>query len=166
VGLHVNVSPRELQRPELIRRVSDALETTGLSPSQLVLEITESGLMRDPRAVLGRLEALRDLGVRLAIDDFGTGHASLTQLKTIPADELKLDRSFIIDLAEDRRERALVRAAIEMAHALELQVVAEGVETEAQLDILRELGCDTVQGYYLARPAPAHLVQLQLPASA
>ena len=102
VALHVNVSPRELQRPELIRRVSDALETTGLPPNRLVLEITESGLMRDPRAVLGRLQALRELGVRLAIDDFGTGYSSLSYLRWMPIDVLKMDKSFVDDLSQRR----------------------------------------------------------------
>jgi diguanylate cyclase (GGDEF)-like protein len=166
LSMNLNLSARQLADAALPDMVGELIDSSGVGGEALTFEVTETTVMRHLEIAVPVMGILRDLGVRLAIDDFGTGHASLTQLKTIPADELKLDRSFIIDLAEDRRERALVRAAIEMAHALELQVVAEGVETEAQLDILRELGCDTVQGYYLARPAPAHLVQLQLPASA
>lgn len=152
VGLHVNVSPRELQRPELIRRVSDALETTGLSPSQLVLEITESGLMRDPRAVLGRLQALRELGVRLAIDDFGTGYSSLSYLRWMPIDVLKMAKSFVDDLGVGAQHKALAGTITGLAHTLGMTTVAEGVERPEQADTLHRLDCELGQGFLFSPP--------------
>ena len=152
VDLHVNVSPRELQRPELIRRVSDALETTGLPPNRLVLEITESGLMRDPRAVLGRLQALRELGVRLAIDDFGTGYSSLSYLRWMPIDVLKMDKSFVDDLGSGDQRTALAGTIAGLARTLSMTVVAEGIERPEQADMLHAMQCELGQGYLFAAP--------------
>jgi len=152
VALHVNVSPRELQRPELIPRVSDALEATGLPPSQLVLEITESGLMRDPRAVLGRLQALRELGVRLAIDDFGTGYSSLSYLRWMPIDVLKMAKSFVDDLGGGDQHTALAGTIAGLARTLSMTVVAEGIERPEQADLLHGLQCELGQGYLFAPP--------------
>jgi diguanylate cyclase (GGDEF)-like protein len=152
VGLHVNVSPRELQRPELIRRVSDALELTGLSPSQLVLEITESGLMRDPRAVLGRLQALRELGVRLAIDDFGTGYSSLSYLRWMPIDVLKMAKSFVDDLGAGPQHKALAGTIAGLARTLGMTTVAEGIERPEQADTLHGLQCELGQGFLFSAP--------------
>jgi diguanylate cyclase (GGDEF)-like protein len=152
IGLHVNVSPRELQRPELIRRVSDALETTGLPPSQLVLEITESGLMRDPRAVLGRLQALRELGVRLAIDDFGTGYSSLSYLRWMPIDVLKMAKSFVDDLVGVQQQTALAGTIVGLARTLGMTTVAEGVERPEQADTLHGLQCELGQGFLFSPP--------------
>jgi predicted signal transduction protein with EAL and GGDEF domain len=152
VGLHVNVSPRELQRPELIRRVSDALETTGLSPSQLVLEITESGLMRDPRAVLGRLQALRELGVRLAIDDFGTGYSSLSYLRWMPIDVLKMAKAFVDDLVGVQQHTALAGTIVGLARTLGMTTVAEGIERPEQADTLHGLQCELGQGFLFSPP--------------
>jgi EAL domain-containing protein (putative c-di-GMP-specific phosphodiesterase class I) len=152
VALHVNVSPRELQRPELIRRVSDALETTGLPPNRLVLEITESGLMRDPRAVLGRLQALRELGVRLAIDDFGTGYSSLSYLRWMPIDVLKMDKSFVDDLSSGDQRTALAGTIAGLARTLSMTVVAEGIERPEQADMLHAMQCELGQGYLFAPP--------------
>ncbi|HEX6620031.1 MAG TPA: EAL domain-containing protein [Solirubrobacteraceae bacterium] len=152
VALHVNVSPRELQRPELIRRVSDALETTGLPPNRLVLEITESGLMRDPRAVLGRLQALRELGVRLAIDDFGTGYSSLSYLRWMPIDVLKMDKSFVDDLSSGDQRTALAGTIAGLARTLSMTVVAEGIERPEQADMLHAMQCELGQGYLFAAP--------------
>ncbi|HEX7300138.1 MAG TPA: EAL domain-containing protein, partial [Solirubrobacteraceae bacterium] len=152
LGLHVNVSPRELQRPELIARVSDALETTGLSPSQLVLEITESGLMRDPRAVLGRLQALRELGVRLAIDDFGTGYSSLSCLRWMPIDVLKMAKSFVDDLVGVQRHTALAGTIAGLSRTLGMTTVAEGIESREQADILDDLRCELGQGFLFSPP--------------
>lgn len=165
LGMSLNLSARQLADPALPFEVSQLAGRRSVNPGRLTLEVTETTVMENLEVAVSVMRILHELGVRLAIDDFGTGYASLTQLRHIPADELKLDRSFSSDLADDRRERALVRAAIEMAHALEMEVVAEGVETAAQLEILRELGCDTVQGYYLARPAPPESVQLTLAAA-
>jgi diguanylate cyclase (GGDEF)-like protein len=152
IGLHVNVSPRELQRPELIRRVSDALETTGLPPSQLVLEITESGLMRDPRAVLSRLQALRELGVRLAIDDFGTGYSSLSYLRWMPIDVLKMAKSFVDDLGAGTQHKALAGTIAGLSRTLGLTTVAEGIERPEQADILHGLECELGQGFLFSAP--------------
>jgi diguanylate cyclase (GGDEF)-like protein len=152
VALHVNISPRELQRPELIRRVSDALDTTGLPPNRLVLEITESGLMRDPRAVLGRLQALRELGVRLAIDDFGTGYSSLSYLRWMPIDVLKMDKSFVDDLGSGDQRTALAGTIAGLARTLSMTVVAEGIERPEQADMLHAMHCEFGQGYLFAAP--------------
>jgi EAL domain-containing protein (putative c-di-GMP-specific phosphodiesterase class I) len=154
VALHVNVSPRELQRPELIRRVSDALETTGLPPNRLVLEITESGLMRDPRAVLGRLQALRELGVRLAIDDFGTGYSSLSYLQRFPIDILKIAKPFVEEVGLGADRSALARAIIGLGDTLKLHTIAEGIEMAEQRAALIELGCGLGQGHYFAPALP------------
>jgi diguanylate cyclase (GGDEF)-like protein len=153
VGLHVNVSPRELQRPELVARVSDALEATGLSPARLVLEITESGLMRDPRIVLARLQALRELGVRLAIDDFGTGYSSLSYLRWMPIDVLKMAKSFVDDLASgEHRDDTLAGTITGLGHTLGMTTVAEGIERPEQADALDHLRCELGQGFLFAPP--------------
>jgi diguanylate cyclase (GGDEF)-like protein len=153
IGLHVNVSPRELQRPELGARVAEALDVTGLSPSRLVLEITESGLMRDPQIVLGRLEALRALGVRLAIDDFGTGYSSLSYLRWMPIDVLKMAKSFVDDLAAgEHQPNALAGTIANLAQTLGMTTVAEGIERPEQADTLHGLGCELGQGFLFAPP--------------
>jgi diguanylate cyclase (GGDEF)-like protein len=153
IDLHANVSPRELQRPELVTRVSDALEATGLSPSRLVLEITENGLMRDPRVVLGRLQALRELGVRLAIDDFGTGYSSLSYLRWMPIDVLKMAKSFVDDLgAGEYQNNALAGTITGLARTLGMTTVAEGIERPEQADTLDTLGCELGQGFLFAPP--------------
>ena len=131
---------------------SDALETTGLPPDRLVLEITESGLMRDPRAVLGRLQALRELGVRLAIDDFGTGYSSLSYLRWMPIDVLKMDQSFVDDLASGDQRTALAGTIAGLARTLGMTVVAEGIERPEQADMLHAMQCELGQGYLFAAP--------------
>ena len=135
--------------------VRETLSSSGLPPSSLCLEITESMLMRDHVAATRQLNELRELGVRLAIDDFGTGYSSLAQLRRLPLDTLKIDRSFVSGLGGSRDAEAIVTSIIAMAHAVDLTVVAEGVETEQQLDVLQRLGCDLAQGYYFGRPARA-----------
>ncbi|HVW42298.1 MAG TPA: EAL domain-containing protein [Amycolatopsis sp.] len=153
--LKINLSTRQLDDAGLVPAVEAALHTTGLPPSALCLEITESALMRDAALASESLAALRDLGVRLAIDDFGTGYSSLAQLHKLTLDTLKIDRSFVAGLGESADAEAIVTSIIAMAHAVDLTVVAEGVETEEQLEMLRKLGCDQAQGFYLGRPAPA-----------
>ena len=158
VELAVNVSPRQLDEPELVGAVREVLEATGLSPAALCLEITESTIMRDPAVATKRLSALRDLGVRLAIDDFGTGYSSLAQLQRLPLDFLKVDQSFVAELGRSADAEPIVRSIVGLAHAVGLTVIAEGVETEYQLETLRRLGVDQVQGYLLGRPvAPEEL---------
>ncbi len=153
--LSVNLSARQLDDPHLVPTVREAIGTSGLPPSALCLEITESALMRDPTIAARTLAALRGLGVRLAIDDFGTGYSSLAQLLTLPLDILKIDQSFTAGLGKSDDAEAIVTSVIAMAHAVDLTVVAEGVEHALQLDILRRLDCDQAQGYHLGRPAAA-----------
>ena len=154
VAVSVNLSARQLVRPDLTRRVAAMLETTGADPADLCLEITEGTLLLDMSAAVRHLAELRSLGVRISIDDFGTGYSSLAYLRTLPLDELKIDRSFVTPVADDPSAAAIVASVVSLGHALGLLVVAEGVETAAQLTTLRELGCDLAQGFYLARPAP------------
>ncbi|WP_425466460.1 sensor domain-containing protein [Prauserella muralis] len=152
--LTVNLSARQLDDATLVDTVRETLRTTGLDPGALCLEITESALVREPDAAAEVLTQLRALGVRLAIDDFGTGYSSLAQLWRLPLDTLKIDRSFVAGLgADDHKDaEAIVTSIVRMAHALGLTVIAEGVEHERQVTILRELGCDQAQGYYFGKP--------------
>ncbi|HEX9991780.1 MAG TPA: EAL domain-containing protein [Acidimicrobiales bacterium] len=153
--VHVNVSARQLVDSGLVRMVAEGLERTGLHPSALCLEITESVLMDESPATTGAIEALCGLGVQLALDDFGTGYASLTYLRSFPVGALKVDRSFVSGLGRGGEDDAIVAAVVDLAHALGLEAVAEGVETEEQLRCLRDLGCDAAQGFRFARPGPA-----------
>ena len=148
----VNLSVRQLYDEGLARRVSEALAQTGFPPENLELEITESMVMRDAEGAIQVLQALRDTGVRIAIDDFGTGYSSLAYLKRFPIDCLKIDRSFIRDLPEDRDDASITRSIIAMAHNMKLEVVAEGVETVPQLDFLHAHGCDEIQGFLFSKP--------------
>jgi diguanylate cyclase (GGDEF)-like protein len=153
----VNLSTKQLSQPNLAKRVAALLERHRLPPAQfsLCLEITESLMLEDPMVTGGLLGDLARLGVRLAIDDFGTGYSSLAYLRRFPVHTLKVDRSFVSGLGVDADSRAVVAAIIELAHALGLEVVAEGVEEQVQLDALVDLGCDRAQGFLFARPAPA-----------
>ncbi|MEX0732768.1 MAG: EAL domain-containing protein [Aquisalimonadaceae bacterium] len=148
----VNISARQFARQDLQHLVRTVLEETGLPPSMLELELTESVLMENAESFVRTLRDLRTLGVTLAIDDFGTGYSSLSYLKRFPIDRLKIDRSFVNDVTTDRDDAAIVRAMIAMAHSLRLGVVAEGVETADQFNFLRELGCDGYQGFLFSHP--------------
>jgi len=150
----VNLSLRQLAEPNITDDVSRALLQSGLPPSALVLEITETALMLDFDAGLARLQALKDLGVRLAVDDFGTGYSSLNRLQTLPADMVKIDKSFIDQIVRAAQDRALVQSVIDVTHALGMVSIAEGVEQPDQYNALEELGCDAIQGYLFARPQP------------
>jgi len=151
----VNLSRRVLHDPQLPELVGEALARWDVAPGALVLEITESSLMADPVRAGENLKQLRALGVCMSIDDFGTGFSSLASLKNLSVDELKIDRSFVQAMATDASSRAIVRAIIDLADALKLRVVAEGVEDRATWDVLAELGCDIAQGYFLSRPIAA-----------
>jgi diguanylate cyclase (GGDEF)-like protein len=155
ISVSVNLSARQLARPDLPETVSRVLAETGVNPSSVWLEVTEGSLLGDANAAAASLHAIRDLGVRIAIDDFGTGYSSLAYLRNLPLDEVKIDRSFINDVATDPTAAAIVASIVSLGHALGLVVVAEGVETTAQLDKVRELGCDLAQGFYLSRPKTA-----------
>jgi len=150
----VNLSVRQFQQSDLVEMIVSVLRDTGLPPHRLGLEVTESLIMADAVSAAARLQSLRDIGVLIAIDDFGTGYSSLAYLKHLPVDVVKIDRAFIADLGMHDRAESIVAAIIGLAHALGLRVVAEGVETAAQLDLLRTMDCDLAQGYYCGRPAP------------
>jgi len=150
----VNLATRQLAEPGLVDRLAVLLATEGLEPNQLCLEITETSLMYDPDASLATLRRIHDLGVRLAVDDFGTGYAALSYLKHFPLDQLKIDKSFVAGLGDNPADTAIVAAVIALGHRLDLTVIAEGVESEAQVDALAELGCDLVQGFHFAHAEP------------
>ena len=155
MDLAVNVSPRQLMSPEFCATVDGVLEETGMDPRALILEITENSLIDDSEGPTRVLTSLKNLGVRLAMDDFGTGYSSLSYLRRLPIDIVKIDRSFIADINHARAGGAIIAAVTSLAHALELSVVAEGVETQAQRDRIRDIGCEYAQGYFYARPMPA-----------
>lgn len=154
VGVAVNLSPLQLRKPEIVSVVGRALTATGLEPNSLELELTESALLQHTAEVAENLEQLKQMGVRLALDDFGTGYASLSYLKRIPFDSLKIDREFVRDLESDAGDRAIVAAIVAIARTFGLRVVAEGVETATHERILRAEGCEAMQGYRLGMPAP------------
>ena len=155
LAMSVNISVRELESPTLVEELEELLTRTGVTPTQLILELTESALMHDVTTMSDRLTQLRQLGVRIAIDDFGTGFSSLSRLRRLPIDILKIDKSFVDEVDADDQGRAMVRTVIQLAEALGLDVVAEGVERASQRDALVELGCRFGQGYLFARPMPA-----------
>jgi diguanylate cyclase (GGDEF)-like protein/PAS domain S-box-containing protein len=152
ISVAVNVSPRQFRQADIVAIVEKALAETGLPARLLTIEITEGILLANSGEVTGRLERLRQLGILLSVDDFGTGYSSLSYLKTLPVDVLKIDRSFIASVLDNRDDATLVEAIIAMGHSMRLEVVAEGVETEAQLHYLAELGCDIIQGYHFSPP--------------
>lgn len=155
VTVSVNLSPRQFQQQNLVEMVASILAETGLEPRFLEFEITESMIMRDAEGATLKLERLSRLGVKLSIDDFGTGYSSLAYLKKFPVQTLKIDRSFVRDIAIDPSDASIVQAIIAMAKSLKLQVIAEGVETIEQLSFLKKLQCDEYQGYYFSRPVTA-----------
>lgn len=155
IGLAVNVSAIDLRRADLTDTIANTLIRRGLSPQYLELEVTESMVMQDVDVVIGTLRRLRSLGVGISIDDFGTGYSSLAYLKRFPVKRLKIDRSFVQDVADGRDGAVIPKVIIDLAHALGVKVIAEGVETADQYEALRALGCDEVQGYFVGRPMPA-----------
>ena len=159
VAVAVNVTGRDLLDLRFPEEVAEAIARAGTAPEALELEITESTIMTDAARARSVLVELSELGVRLAIDDFGSGHSSLGYLKRLPIDVLKIDRSFVMNMAEESDDAVIVRSTIDLGHNLGLEVVAEGVETEEALAWLTELGCDSVQGYFLGRPQPTEAVE-------
>jgi EAL domain-containing protein (putative c-di-GMP-specific phosphodiesterase class I) len=152
VCMAVNLSLRQLMDDKLLEDIKAALDDSGMASNLLELEITESMLMHDPARLIAVLTNIKKMGVRLAIDNFGTGYASLAQIKHFPIDTLKVDRSFIRNLPQDSENRSITEAIIAMGRTLSLTVVAEGVETQAQEDFLRDHICDEMQGFYFSRP--------------
>ena len=156
----INLSAYQMRQDDLVERIQAALKRHGINPSRLTCEITESVAMEDTQVTQKTFERLGEAGIHLSIDDFGTGYSSLAYLRKLPASELKIDRSFVMDLGASEDARAIVDAVLKLAHAIGLKVVAEGVETQQQRDILLELGCDEFQGFMFARPMSARALLL------
>ncbi|HET9699801.1 MAG TPA: GGDEF domain-containing phosphodiesterase [Burkholderiales bacterium] len=154
VSVSVNISIQNLAEPELPALISRALRLWDVPARNLILELTETAMMEDSPGSIEALNTLKGLGLKLAMDDFGTGYSSMARLKELPLDELKIDMRFVRDMLASRRDEKLVHSMIELAHGLEMHVVAEGVETREAAERLRELGCDVLQGYYLSKPLP------------
>ncbi len=159
IPVSVNVSSRQFLEEDLVSTVSEALASTDLDPEFLELELTEHTLIEDVEEARRTLQRLKDMGVRVSIDDFGTGYSSLSYLKRFPIDTLKIDQSFIDDITTDPDDAAISQAIVGLARTLRMQVIAEGVETAEQLEFVRDLGCDAVQGYVYSRPVPPESVQ-------
>ena len=153
--LSINLSPRQLFDEKLVERIEDVRNRYGLAPAQLEFEITESSAMQDIGYAIRVLSRLRALGYGLSLDDFGTGFSSLSHMRSLPVDTIKIDRSFVSGIDVNRGERVMVAGIIELASHLGMRVLAEGVETREQLDILDSLGCDEAQGYLIGKPMPA-----------
>jgi EAL domain-containing protein (putative c-di-GMP-specific phosphodiesterase class I) len=158
LAINVNLSPRQLAEPTLASTVARIIAETGIEATAVCLELTENALMQNVESTIEAMLALRNMGVRLSIDDFGTGYSSLSYLKRFPVEALKIDRSFIDGLGREHEDTSIVEAIVTLAHALGLTAVAEGLETETQLEALRVIGCDFAQGYLLGHPLPAELV--------
>ena len=160
----VNVSARQFHQAEFVAQVLSVLAATGANPDQLKLELTESLMIADVEGVIAKMSALKRLGVRLSLDDFGTGYSSLTYLKRLPLDQIKIDQSFVRELLTDPNDAAMAHTIVTLGHSLQMEVIAEGVESAEQHDVLSAMGCDAFQGYYFGRPVPGHLLgQIQCP---
>jgi EAL domain-containing protein (putative c-di-GMP-specific phosphodiesterase class I) len=154
LNLAVNLSPVQFAAPDLVDVVQRALILSGLAPRRLELEITESLLLEHNEHTLTMLRRLRELGVRIALDDFGTGYSALSYLRKFPLDRIKIDRSFVTDIATQSDQVAVVQAVLNIARALGMTVTAEGVETPVQKEFLKSLGCDNAQGFLFGKPVP------------
>jgi EAL domain-containing protein (putative c-di-GMP-specific phosphodiesterase class I) len=159
LSISVNVSTVQLISPSLISDVQRTLEQSGIAPSRVVLEITEGSLAKDAERIIEVLDELRKLGVRIAIDDFGTGYASLSHLRRLPVDILKVDRSFVAALNEGGKSEELLKAILDVGQALSLAVVAEGIEAQSQMTALEEMGCEMAQGFLVGKPSPAEVAE-------
>lgn len=155
----INLSPTQMRSAQLVPTMAEALAVSGMDPRRLELEVTENVLIRDGEASLGTMRRLIELGAKVALDDFGTGYSSLSYLRSYPFDRIKIDRNFVEDVTTSEEARAIVSAITNLAKALGMRTTAEGVEREGQLEILRELGCNEAQGYFIHRPVPGELVE-------
>jgi EAL domain-containing protein (putative c-di-GMP-specific phosphodiesterase class I) len=153
--LAVNVSALQFAQPDFVAKVAHALHTTGANPARIKLELTESMLVSDLPGVIAKMQQVKAMGVSFSLDDFGTGYSSLSYLKLLPLDQLKIDKSFVDDILTDPNDTAIAHAVIALGHSLGLKVIAEGVETPEQRDLLASLHCDAFQGYLFGRPVPA-----------
>ena len=153
ITMSVNISARQFTERNLINRIEHALQESGLAPMYLELELTESLIMQDLEQAISKMKELQAMGIKLSIDDFGTGYSSLAALKSFPISRLKIDQSFIRDLPDNENDKAIATAVISLGRTLNLRVIAEGVETEAQRIFLRDNGCDEMQGYLFSEPA-------------
>jgi len=162
LDMSFNLSPRQLWQEDVLRKVMRPLEVFGSDPANMVIEITESTAMTDPERTQRLLWELHAKGFRIALDDFGTGYSSLSRLKHLPVDILKIDRSFVHDVAEDAEAGSMVRAIIQLAQGLGMTPLAEGVETEAEWRFLTDHGCSLGQGYHFSRPVPAAEITAQV----
>ena len=151
----VNLSSIQFQKGDIVETVKSALKESRLSAQRLELEITEGLVMQETERTIDLLNKLKDIGVTMAIDDFGTGYSSLAYLKQLPVEKLKIDRSFVRDIPDDPNDEAITRAVIVLGQSLQLEVIAEGIETEAQQEFLKSLGCNEGQGYLYSHPLPA-----------
>jgi EAL domain-containing protein (putative c-di-GMP-specific phosphodiesterase class I) len=157
VGLNVavNLSPLNLQSSRLPEQIDGLLTSSGISPSQLELELTESAIMANPKQAAEILASMKQMGLLITVDDFGTGYSSLAHLHKLPIDAIKIDKSFVMKMATETQDAVIVRSMIHLAHNLNLKVVAEGVENRQTMDMLRTMGCDMAQGYHISHPRPA-----------
>ncbi len=162
MDIAVNVSARQLMAPDFVAIVAAALARSGMDPGSLILEITENIFIGDSDRAMRVLSEVKNLGVRLALDDFGTGYSSLSYLRRLPIDIVKIDQGFIADLGQDATGSAITSAVTNLAHVLDLTVTAEGVETQAQSDEVKAIGCDSSQGYFFAHPMPAAEISVHL----
>jgi EAL domain-containing protein (putative c-di-GMP-specific phosphodiesterase class I) len=152
ISISINVSALQLKSDDFVHEVKSAIESFEINPKYLELELTESAIMHNSEESMKILHSLRSLGVKLVIDDFGTGYSSLSYLKRFPLDTLKVDKSFVSDIPYDRDDTAITKVIVEMGHILNFDIVAEGVETQEQLEFLQSIGCDIYQGYLESRP--------------
>ena len=155
ISVSVNLSARQFNQEGLVDSVAETLYSMGLDAKHLQLELTESMVMNSAELFITKLQELKNLGVQLSIDDFGTGYSSLSYLKRFPLHQLKIDQSFVRDIATDAEDAAITSTVISLGHSLNLKVIAEGVETEEQVAFLREHQCDEMQGYFFSKPLPA-----------
>jgi EAL domain-containing protein (putative c-di-GMP-specific phosphodiesterase class I) len=166
LSIAVNVSARQFRHPDFVAQVLDILRITGARPQRLKLELTESLLLQDVEDIIGKMNALKARGVGFSLDDFGTGYSSLSYLKRLPLDQLKIDQGFVRDVLSDPNDAAIAKTILALAHSLDLQVVAEGVETQGQLEFLKSNGCKAFQGYLFGRPGPVKELEQALSAPA
>ena len=154
--ISVNVSTVQLHYSDLVTRIKHLLTQYQINPWQLIIEITETAVMSNVESAINILDSLKKTGVQIAIDDFGTGHSSLSYIKQMPIDKIKIDGSFVSDIVKDQNNATIVNAIVQLGHSLNLTVIAEGAEAEAQVQYLSDCGCDIVQGYYYYKPLKAN----------